>query len=80
MLPKYAAAIEPYYKAYYKQKDEEMAKRSIATSMPGTSSASAAHRAPDMKSKRILQLKSENAMLKSSLLAKIAADDESDSY
>ncbi len=48
--------------------------------MPGTSSASAAHRAPDMKSKRILQLKSENAMLKSTLLAKIAADDDSDSY
>jgi hypothetical protein len=80
MLPKFAAVVETYFKSYYKQRDAERIKRNFATSMHGTSSASAAQRAPGTLSKRILQLSSENAILRSTPLAKIAADVESDSY
>lgn len=80
MLPKYAAAVQAHYKTYYKQRDEDMAKRNSYASAPSAPSALAALKAPDANAKRILRLNSENAMLRSSLLAKIAADDDSDTY
>ena len=80
MLPKFAAAVQTYFKTLYKQRDEERAKRNPYASASITPSASAVLGAPDAKTKRILQLNSENALLRSTLLAKIAADDDSDTY
>ena len=80
MLPKFAAAVQTYFKTFYKQRKKERAKRNPYASAPITSIVSAALGAPDAKTKRTLQLNSENAMLRSTLLAKIAAADDSDTY